>query len=146
MKTNSLLGRLVIAAAALVTLGSVSSAVARSHDLVNQALDKTLNERARVERSYEQELDRPGDDFREKNERKIEVVLDGEIGGKSAGRIRGYDGSDRTFREKNVEAKLQREIKEIDMSMEPTVQREARVERYNNRERDVVVTAKRKRE
>jgi hypothetical protein len=142
MKTKSLLA----VTAALVTMGSVSSASARSHDLVNQALDKTLSEHARVERSYEEKVDRARDDFREKNERGIEVVLDGEIGGKSAGRIRGYDGTDRTFREKNVDAKLAAEIKDIDSSLEESVQREARAERFNTRERDVVVTAKRKRE
>ncbi|MES2963154.1 MAG: hypothetical protein V4760_04630 [Bdellovibrionota bacterium] len=130
MKTKTLLALV----AAAVLMGSVSSAMARSHDLVNQALDKTLNERARVERSYEQKMGgRPADDFREKNgERKIEVVMDGEIGGRG-GRIRDLDRSDRTFRERNVEARLDREAKEIDRSLE----REARAERSNSREREV---------
>lgn len=138
MKIQSLLAL----GAAVVAMGSVSSAQARSHDLVNQALNKTLDERARVERSYEQKVDRPIDDFREKDERKIEVVMDGEIGGRGGRVLRDMDRSDRTFRERNVETKLAREMAEIDRSLE----REARADRFDGRESDVIVKAKRKRD
>jgi len=139
MKTKTLMA-LVAGGFLTVTLGSGSSARARSNDLVNQALDKTLNEHALVEHSYEQAIDRPSDGIRAKDERKIKVVMDGEIGGKGGGfRLKDSDRDDHSFHEKNVEAKLDKEVLDIDKSLEL----QAKAERLNARERDVRVTAKR---
>lgn len=139
MNTKSLL----TLTAMVVTMGSVSSAHARNLDLVNQALDKTLSERARVERSYETKVDRPGDDFREKNDRHIEVVMDGEIGGGSGGmRMRDSERSDRKFRERDVESKLAKEAREIDRGFEEDTMV---AERKNVREHEIKVMGRRTR-
>ena len=96
-----------------------SSSFASRNDLINEALNKNLEERDQVTGTYKQNdaAERPvALEKRGKSER-IQVVMESEL---SAGTrsLRNYDSPLRTYEESHVEAHLDREVKDIDHAYE----------------------------
>jgi hypothetical protein len=96
-----------------------SSSFASRNDLINDALNKNLEERDQVTGTYKQNdaAERPVViENRAKSER-IPVVMESEL---SAGTrpLRDYDSASRTYQESHVEAHLDREVKDIDHAYE----------------------------
>ena len=117
----SLVASLAAAVVAVLTFGSASSGwAATNHELVNQALNKTLAERAHADKQHEKLMDRPDEMSRgdTTQDERITVIMDGEIGGRTSRLHDHFSYSDaRPTDVKHVEAHLDKEIKEIDASV-----------------------------
>lgn len=106
MKSTLLVFALMLAA---------SPSFASRGDLINDALNKNLEERDQVTGSYHQNdaAERPVVEKRTKD-RRIPVVMEGELMGTVSHNLRDYDNPSRTYHERHVEARLDREVKDVD--------------------------------
>ena len=113
-----------VAATALVICGS--SSFASRNDLINDALNKNLQERDQVTGTYKQNdaAERPVVVENHSKSARIPVVMESEL---SAGtrRLRDYDSASRTYQESHVEAHLDRELKDVDHAYDKEQHREA---------------------
>lgn len=109
--------RLALGAAFALVLGAFH-AQARSPELINQRLNETLQERVLVEKNYgsNEAAARP-ETLAVRNLERIEVELNPELGGSGKSKLRDHDRSDRLYREARVEAKLDREMKDIEENL-----------------------------
>lgn len=111
------IARLALGAAFALVLGAFH-AQARSPELINQRLNETLQERVLVEKKYgaNDAAMRP-ETLATRDHDRIEVELNPEIGGSAKSKLRDHDRSDRLYREARVEAKLDREMKDIEQNL-----------------------------
>lgn len=109
--------RLALGAAFALVLGAFH-AQARSPELINQRLNETLQERVLVEKNYgaNDAAVRP-ETLAVRNHERIEVELNPELGGSGKSKLRDHDRPDRLYREARVEAKLDREMKDIEENL-----------------------------
>lgn len=109
--------RLALGAAFALVLGAFH-AQARSPELINQRLNETLQERVLVEKNYgsNDAATRP-ETLAVRSQERIEVELNPELGGSGKSKLRDYDSPNRIYREARVEAKLDREMKDIEENL-----------------------------
>jgi hypothetical protein len=105
-------GKLLIATSLIV--GASSSFAARS-DLINDALNKNLEERDQVTGSYKRNdaAERPVIVEQRTKAGRIPVVMEAELASGTHG-LRNYDNPSRVYQESHVEAHLDREVKDVD--------------------------------
>ena len=118
MKTQT---KLTILSGLLMTFGA-SIAMATSPDLVNQALHESFSEQAQVQQTYQanesiKSIAHP-EAPRDKNTEELPVELGDELGksSKMAGVSRRAEPRD--LKEQAIAAKLDRELKEVDQSID----------------------------
>ena len=103
-----------------------STSFASRNDLINDALNKNLEERDQGTGTYKQNdaAERPVVVENRANAKRIPVVMESEL---SAGtrRLRDYDSPSRIYQETHVEAHLDREVKDIDHAYEKQQNHEA---------------------
>lgn len=123
MNTKSILKALGLHALAFCTAFlAVQSAFAIDRNLINSALNETLNERADAEKSYEsnEAVDRPRMEARRTSRPKsgrIEVVIDGGIGGIAGGGSLKDHSNEEVYREKRVQVKLDKELESVEKDL-----------------------------
>lgn len=110
--------KMIFGALMLAILGSSSAALAGDRDLINSALNNSLEERANVTAEYKsnEAAERPDNHFESRvgNDR-IELTINGELnGGGGSNNLKSFDNPGRVYRERRIEAKLDNEVKAID--------------------------------
>ena len=95
---------------------AASPSFASRNDLINDALNKNLEERDQVTGTYHQNdaAERPVLVEKRTKKHRIPVVMDSELMGSVSHNLRDYDNPSRTYKEKHVEARLDREVKDVD--------------------------------
>ncbi len=98
---------------------SVQTAFGLERELINNALNETLMERASIEKAYEQNpaAVRPHAQKRVKSGR-IEVVIDSGIAG-SGSSLKNHS-SEEVYREKRVQVKLDKELEAVEKDLAVT--------------------------
>lgn len=94
-----------------------SASFASRSDLINDALNKNLEERDQATGAYHQNdaAERPAVVQSRTKDMRIPVVIEDELTSGSHN-LRNYDNPDRTYQETHVEAHLDREVKDVDHS------------------------------
>lgn len=109
--------KIVFGALLIAVLGSSSAALAGSIDL-NNALNSALEERASVTAEYKsnEAADHPDNHFNERAFKpRMELTINGELNGSGAGEnLKDSDRSNRVYRDKHVQAKLDKEVESVD--------------------------------
>ena len=111
--------KLVFGALLIAVLGSSSAALAGgSSDLLNSALNSALEERANVTAEYKsnEAADHPDNHFNERAFKpRMELTINGELnGGGASDRLKDFDRPNRVYRDKHVQAKLDKEVESVD--------------------------------
>jgi hypothetical protein len=104
----------ILVAFALVL--SASTSFASRNDLINDALNKNLEERDQVTGTYKQNdaAERPVLVEKRTKDRRIPVVMESELMGGVSHNLRDFDNPSRTYKESHVEAHLDREVEDVD--------------------------------
>jgi Arc/MetJ-type ribon-helix-helix transcriptional regulator len=114
--TRTLVAFALIFSATLIA----STSFASRSDLINDALNKNLEERDQVTGTYKQNdaAERPVAVEKRTKEDRIPVVMESELMGSVSHNLRDYDNPSRTYKESHVEAHLDREVKDVDHSFD----------------------------
>jgi hypothetical protein len=109
--------KIVFGALLIAIMGSSSAALAGNIDLINSALNSSLEEKADVTAEYKSNAaaERPDNHFEERvNSPRIELTINGELNGGGSDRLKDYDSPNRVYREKRIQAKLDKEVEAVD--------------------------------
>ena len=108
-----------------LNLGFAPSAFAGNIDLINAALNSSLEERALVTDEYKsnEAAERPDDHFAQRvHNDRMELTINGELnGGGGSDNLKDFDSPGRVYRERHIEAKLDKEVKSIDREYAKTL-------------------------
>ena len=113
--------RTLMAFGFLISLSfSASTSFGSTSDLINDALNKNLEERDQVTGTYKQNdaAERPELVQKRTKDDRIPVVMESELMGGVSHNLRAYDNPSRTYQESHVEAHLDREVKDVDHSFD----------------------------
>lgn len=115
--------------AAVLMMGSLAQA--GDINLINSALNSSLDERAQARNQWQgnESAERPENHFNERvHNDRIELTINGELNGAASDRLKDFDSPNRVYREGHLEAKLDKEARQVDKAFEKDLKKTAKAE------------------